>query len=83
MFANNDDNGLGYLGYAFCDALNGKVLYAIMAALTAVYLGSMIGAMLAFLRSRYMTRDLVNLFARRYPIVRAADTGRFSRTACI
>ena len=68
-------------GYAFCDAFNGRVLYAILAALTSVYLGSTIGAMLAFLRSRYLARDLVNLFARRYPIVRAADRGKFIDTS--
>ena len=37
------------------------------------FLGSYLGAVLSFLRSRYMTRDLIRKFSRRYPIVRAID----------
>lgn len=37
------------------------------------FMGSALGAILSFLRSRYMMRDLVELFATRFPIVKAAD----------
>ena len=37
------------------------------------FMGSALGAILSFLRSRYMMRDLVELFAERFPIVKAAD----------
>jgi uncharacterized membrane protein YdjX (TVP38/TMEM64 family) len=62
-------------GYSFCQALDGQIVYGVLAALTSVYFGSIIGAILAFCRARYLSRDLIRLFAQRYPIVRAADKG--------
>uniref|UniRef100_A0A7S4EQQ7 VTT domain-containing protein n=1 Tax=Pseudo-nitzschia australis TaxID=44445 RepID=A0A7S4EQQ7_9STRA len=59
-------------GYAFTVALD-NVLAGVTAATISCFLGSCIGAILAFLRSRYMMRDLVKLFANRYPLVRAVD----------
>eukprot|EP00978_Attheya_sp_CCMP212_P038547 scaffold192017_cov55-Attheya_sp.AAC.1 len=59
-------------GYAFAQTSNNK-FEAILAALASCFIGSCIGAMIAFYRSRYMMRDLVKLFANRYPIIKAAD----------
>jgi membrane protein DedA with SNARE-associated domain len=59
-------------GYAFTLALDSTWSGA-LAALFCCFLGSCIGAVIAFLRSRYMMRDLIYLFCRRYPLVRAAD----------
>jgi len=59
-------------GFAFTVAMD-SVFVGVAAAATASFLGSCIGAVIAFLRSRYMMRDLVKLFARRYPLVRAVD----------
>jgi uncharacterized membrane protein YdjX (TVP38/TMEM64 family) len=47
--------------------------YGVLAAILSCFLGSCIGAVLCFLRSRYMMRDLIYVFAKRYPLVRAAD----------
>jgi uncharacterized membrane protein YdjX (TVP38/TMEM64 family) len=47
--------------------------FGIIVGVVVVYIGSWIGAVLAYLRSKYMMRDLVELFAQRYPIVKAAD----------
>uniref|UniRef100_A0A7R9ZU85 VTT domain-containing protein n=1 Tax=Pseudo-nitzschia arenysensis TaxID=697910 RepID=A0A7R9ZU85_9STRA len=59
-------------GYAFTMALD-SVLVGVTAAVLSCFLGSSIGAIIAFLRSRYMMRDLVKLFAARYPLVRGID----------
>lgn len=59
-------------GYAFTMAMD-SVLAGVTAAAISCFLGSCIGAIIAFLRSRYMMRDLVQLFATRYPLVRAID----------
>jgi uncharacterized membrane protein YdjX (TVP38/TMEM64 family) len=59
-------------GYAFTVAMD-NVLAGVTAAAISCFLGSCIGAIIAFLRSRYMMRDLVQLFANRYPLVRAID----------
>lgn len=40
----------------------------------ASFLGAAIGAVISFLRSSYMMRDLVKLFSKRYKIIRAADS---------
>ena len=58
-------------GYAFAEAL-GFAPGVLMATLVS-FIGSCLGAWLAFLRSRYMMRDLMELFAARYPIIKATD----------
>jgi uncharacterized membrane protein YdjX (TVP38/TMEM64 family) len=58
-------------GYAFAQAIG--TFPGILAAFFSCFLGSCIGAVTAFVRSRYMMRDLIHLFAKRYPLVRAAD----------
>lgn len=45
----------------------------VLAASMICFLGSSVGAVLAYIRAQYMARDLIKLFARRYPIIRAAD----------
>ncbi|KAL9185684.1 hypothetical protein ACHAXT_003461 [Thalassiosira profunda] len=42
-------------------------------ALVASYLGSMCGGLIGFWRAEYMTRDLIEVLMRRYPIIRAVD----------
>jgi len=59
-------------GYAFTVAMD-NVATGVTAAVISCFLGSCIGAIIAFLRSRYMMRDLVKLFATRYPLIRAVD----------
>ena len=59
-------------GYAFTVALD-NALAGVTAAALSCFLGSCIGAIIAFVRGRYMMRDLVKLFANRYPLVRAID----------
>lgn len=58
-------------GWAFADVCGMGV--GVVLGLFVSFMGSCLGAVLAFLRSRYMMRDLVELFSRRYPIVKAAD----------
>jgi membrane protein DedA with SNARE-associated domain len=60
-------------GYAFAQAIG--IFNGSLAAIFSCFLGSCIGAVIAFVRSRYMMRDLIYLFAKRYPVVRAADRG--------
>lgn len=58
-------------GFAFAQAIG---FYAgVVAAIFSCFIGSCIGAVIAFLRSRYMMRDLIYLFSRRYPLVKATD----------
>lgn len=45
----------------------------IFIALIASYLGSIIGGLIGFWRARYMTRDLIEVLMRRYPIIKAVD----------
>jgi uncharacterized membrane protein YdjX (TVP38/TMEM64 family) len=61
-------------GYAFAQTCDSKI-GGVLAALIACFIGSCLGAIIAFYRARYMMRDLVELFANRYPIIQAADTG--------
>lgn len=58
-------------GYVFAEVSG--VGMGIAAATLASFVGLSIGAGIAFLRARYMMRDLVRLFAKRYRVVRAAD----------
>jgi uncharacterized membrane protein YdjX (TVP38/TMEM64 family) len=60
-------------GWAFTMVWEGSMGYGIWAAIVPCFIGSILGALASFLRARYMMRDLIELFARRYPIVRAAD----------
>jgi uncharacterized membrane protein YdjX (TVP38/TMEM64 family) len=60
--------GCGFILADVCGLMPG-----IIAATMACFIGSVIGAMICFLRARYMMRDLVELFARRYTVVRAID----------
>ena len=59
-------------GYAFTMAME-NVPVGVTAATISCFMGSCIGAVIAFVRSRYMMRDLVKLFANRYPLIRAID----------
>ena len=63
-------------GYAFTYAAGGNTFQGSITAIFSCYLGSCIGAVIAFVRARYMMRDLIHLFANRYPLVRAADRGK-------
>ena len=42
-------------------------------ASSSCFVGACIGAVIAFFRARYLMRDLIKLFARRYPVVKATD----------
>lgn len=42
-------------------------------ALTACFLGCVLGGLVGFWRAKYMTRDLVEVLLRRYPVMRAVD----------
>jgi uncharacterized membrane protein YdjX (TVP38/TMEM64 family) len=59
-------------GYAF-SVLTDNMGLGVLAASIVCYMGCLIGATLAFYRARYMTRDLVQMFAQRFPIIKAAD----------
>ena len=45
----------------------------IVLASSASFVGACVGAVIAFFRARYLMRDLIKLFANRYPIVKATD----------
>eukprot|EP00571_Detonula_confervacea_P010844 CAMPEP_0172301516 /NCGR_PEP_ID=MMETSP1058-20130122/3391_1 /TAXON_ID=83371 /ORGANISM="Detonula confervacea, Strain CCMP 353" /LENGTH=446 /DNA_ID=CAMNT_0013011659 /DNA_START=97 /DNA_END=1437 /DNA_ORIENTATION=+ len=45
----------------------------ILIALVSSYLGSMMGGLIGFWRAKYMTRDLIEVLMRRYPIIKAVD----------
>lgn len=49
------------------------VFVGCIAACLSCFLGSCLGAIIAFVRSRYMMRDLIKLFSRRYPLIRVVD----------
>jgi uncharacterized membrane protein YdjX (TVP38/TMEM64 family) len=59
-------------GFAFCNVC-GNFWYGIVLATIVSCIGSTLGAVLAFCQSRYVNRELVQLFAKRYPVVKAAD----------
>ena len=58
-------------GFAFSQAMG--FCPGVLAAILSCSIGSWIGAVLAFWRSRYLMRDLIELFSKRYPLIRAAD----------
>ena len=45
----------------------------VVLASSSSFFGACIGAVIAFFRARYLMRDLIKLFARRYPVVKATD----------
>eukprot|EP00579_Thalassiosira_antarctica_P006571 CAMPEP_0201900140 /NCGR_PEP_ID=MMETSP0902-20130614/51744_1 /ASSEMBLY_ACC=CAM_ASM_000551 /TAXON_ID=420261 /ORGANISM="Thalassiosira antarctica, Strain CCMP982" /LENGTH=467 /DNA_ID=CAMNT_0048433719 /DNA_START=70 /DNA_END=1473 /DNA_ORIENTATION=- len=45
----------------------------IMIALVSSFLGSMMGGLIGFWRANYMTRDLIEVLMRRYPLIKAVD----------
>ena len=45
----------------------------VVLASSSCFVGACIGAVIAFFRARYLMRDLIKLFARRYPVVKATD----------
>jgi len=47
--------------------------WGVALAMVTCFLGSCVGGIIAFARARYISRDLVKLFAKRYPIIRAVD----------
>ena len=57
-------------GFTF-SALYGRG--GIIVALVSSYIGSTIGGAIGFVRARYMTRDLIEILIRRYPMIRAVD----------
>ena len=59
------------VGWAFANVLGFG--WGLIVGLFVSFMGSALGAILSFIRSRYMMRDLVELFAGRYPIVKATD----------
>jgi uncharacterized membrane protein YdjX (TVP38/TMEM64 family) len=58
-------------GFIFQDVYEG---WGILVAWVASFLGTLIGGSLGFWRARYLSRDLVEILMRRYPILRAVDT---------
>jgi uncharacterized membrane protein YdjX (TVP38/TMEM64 family) len=58
-------------GYVYAEACG--LITGIPAAILVSFAGCAIGAILAFLRARYMMRDLFQLFSKRYKIIGAVD----------
>lgn len=58
-------------GFIFTSVWPGIV--GILVACLASYIASTIGGLIGFARAKYMTRDLVKVFMKRYPIIRAVD----------
>jgi uncharacterized membrane protein YdjX (TVP38/TMEM64 family) len=58
-------------GYVFAQVSG--LATGIPAAVLVSFTGCAVGAILAFLRARYMMRDLFELFSKRYKIIRAVD----------
>ncbi len=58
-------------GFIFTSIWPGIV--GILVACLASYIASTVGGLIGFARAKYMTRDLVKVFMRRYKIVRAVD----------
>jgi uncharacterized membrane protein YdjX (TVP38/TMEM64 family) len=59
-------------GYAFSN-VSESFWFGFFASSVVSFVGCVLGAIAAFLRSRYMMRDLIELFSKRYPIVNALD----------
>ncbi|KAL7525810.1 hypothetical protein ACHAXR_001172, partial [Thalassiosira sp. AJA248-18] len=59
-------------GFTF-QSLWGDNFAGIFIALVASFLGSMMGGLIGFIRAKYMTRDLIEVLMRRYPIIKAVD----------
>ena len=47
--------------------------FGIFVALVASFLGSLMGGLLGYLRAKYMTRDLIKVLMKRYPLIKAVD----------
>jgi len=60
-------------GFAFAQALDYYLGFAIVCALLASFVGCLVGATLSFYRARYISRDIIHVFAKRFPMVRAVD----------
>lgn len=60
-------------GYTFTNIMNNHFWWGLLASVFVCSVGSTLSAMVAFFRSRYMMRDLILLFSKRYPIVAALD----------
>eukprot|EP00804_Cyclotella_cryptica_P028465 CCRYP_018817-RA/>CCRYP_018817-RA protein AED:0.12 eAED:0.12 QI:536/1/1/1/1/1/3/354/517 len=58
----------GFIFRSIYGSLSGPLL-----ALLASYIGAVIGGSIGFLRANYMTRDLIRILMRRYPLLRAID----------
>lgn len=58
-------------GYVYAEVSG--VHMGVPAATLVSFTGCAVGASIAFVRARYMMRDLVTLFSNRYKVVRAAD----------
>jgi uncharacterized membrane protein YdjX (TVP38/TMEM64 family) len=58
-------------GYVFASAFGNAS--GIVIATSVCFIGATIGALLSFFRARYLMRDLIKLFARRYTIAKAID----------
>mmetsp|Transcript_20922 Transcript_20922/g.31200 ORF Transcript_20922/g.31200 Transcript_20922/m.31200 type:complete len:518 (-) Transcript_20922:100-1653(-) len=57
-------------GFIFQDVYGGS---GIVIAWVASFIGTLIGGSLGFWRARFLSRDLVEILMRRYPILRAVD----------
>jgi len=57
-------------GFIFQDVYGGS---GIVVAWVSSFIGALIGGSLGFWRARYLSRDLVEILMRRYPILRAVD----------
>lgn len=53
-------------------SIHGRISGPII-ALLASYVGAVIGGSIGFVRAKYMTRDLIQILMRRYPLLRAID----------
>jgi uncharacterized membrane protein YdjX (TVP38/TMEM64 family) len=57
-------------GFIFQDVYGS---WGILVAWVSSFIGAMVGGSLGFWRARYLSRDLVEILMRRYPILRAVD----------
>jgi hypothetical protein len=60
-------------GFCFVSVCGGSLEIGTVVAIVLSFVSLVVGAVLSFLRARYMSQDIVRLFATRYPIVKAAD----------
>jgi len=58
----------GFIFRSIYGPFNGPLI-----ALLSSYIGAILGGTIGFLRANYMTRDLIQILMRRYPIFRAVD----------